>query len=111
MQVEDIELNQPSLKRQLTPPTDMDNQPPAKRSVPEGEVEGEVTMIDEASDPGEEEGADGEADEDGEACEAGEAEQPASVEVTETGELLPNNIPKVYDLFATCVSYSLVSVK
>ena len=104
MQVEDIELKESSLKRQLTPPTDMDNQPPAKRSVPEGEVEGEVTMIDEASDAGEEEGVDGEAGEAHEDGEAGEAEQPASVESMETGELLPNNMPKIYDLFATCVS-------
>jgi hypothetical protein len=135
MQVEDIELKEPSLKRQLTPPTDVDSQPPAKRSVPEEEGEEEVTMIEEASDNGEEEavngeagdnksgtgeagdGATGEAGDDndgaageagngatGEDGEAGEAEQPASVEMTETGELLPNNLPKIYDLFATCVS-------
>ena len=113
MQVEDIELKESPLKRQLTPPIDMDSQPPAKRSVPEGEVEGEVTMIDEAS---EEEGVDGEAGEvgedgeTGEDGEAGEAEQPASMEVTETGELLPNNMPKIYDLFATCVSYKFHSL-
>ena len=123
MQVEDIELKESPLKRQLTPPTDMDSQPPAKRSVPEGEVEGEVTMIDEASEeegvdgeagephgddsPASEAGEDGETGEDGE---AGEAEQPASMEVTETGELLPNNMPKIYDLFATCVSYKFHSL-
>ena len=78
MQVEDIELKEASLKRQLTPPTDMESQqPPAKRSAPEGEGEGgEVTMIEEASDGGEEPvdgednsaaGDDGEAGEDEEA--------------------------------------------
>ena len=136
MQVEDIELKEPSLKRQLTPPTDMESQqPPAKRCVPEGEGEGgEVTMIEEASDGGQatmevngeagedgdarEAGEDGdarEAGEDGDAREAGEDGdtredgQPTSVEVTETDELLPNNLPKIYDLFATCVSHSILN--
>ena len=130
MQVEDIELKEPSLKRQLTPPTDMESQqPPAKRSVPEGEGEGgEVTMIEEASDGSQEpvevngaageDGEDGDArepGEDGDAREAGEDGdtredgQPTSVEVTETDELLPNNLPKIYDLFATCVSHSILS--
>lgn len=116
MQVEDIELKEASLKRQLTPPTDMESQqPPAKRSAPEGEGEGgEVTMIEEASDGGEEpvdgdDGKAGEDEEDGEAKEDGDTEQLTSVEVTETGELLPNNLPKIYDLFATCVSRSVFS--
>ena len=108
MQVEDIELRQPSLKRQLTPPTEMDSQPPAKRSVLEGEVKGEITTDEDGVDGDASEACeDGdtvrEADEDGE---GGEAEQPTSVDMTETGELLPNNIPKIYDLFATCVSAS-----
>ena len=126
MQVEDIELKEASLKRQLTPPTDMESQqPPAKRSAPEGEGEGgEVTMIEEASNGGEEPvdgednsaagddgeaGEDEEAGEDGEAKEDGDTEQLTSVEVTETGKLLPNNLPKIYDLFATCVSRSVFS--
>lgn len=148
MQVEDTDRKQPSLKRQLTPPTDTDNQPPAKRSLQDGEVEGEITMIEEASDAGEEEPVDGEpgdncaargegepddsarnrdeagddgdggeagddgeggeAGDDGEGGEASKAEQPASVQASQTDELLPSNMPKIYDLFATCVSLNVI---
>ena len=110
MQVEDIEVKQPSLKRQLTPPTDTDNQPPAKRSVVEGEVKGETTPGEAVDGEGELET--GEADlVTGEAGEGNvvtcEAEPPASIDMSEIGELLPKNMPKIYDLFATCVSPSV----
>lgn len=132
MQVEDIELKQPSLKRQLTPPTEIDSQPPAKRSVLEGEVKGEITTgedgdVSEAHEDGDtvhkdhdivhegsEAGEDRETGENGdtvpEGGEAGKddaAEQPALTDLTDTGEILPNNMPKIYDLFATCVSMTL----
>lgn len=131
MQVEDTDKKQSSLKRQLTPPTDTDNQPPAKRSLQDGDVEGEITMIEEASDAGEEEpvdgepgdncaarregepddrdeaGGDGEGGEAGDDGEASKAEQPASVQTSQTDELLPSNMPKIYDLFATCVSLNV----
>ena len=88
MEVEDLEGDEPSLKRVHTPPDD--DGPPAKRSLTEEEDEEEVK--------GDSEAVDGEGDV--ESCD----DQVTEADVCDMDELLPKSMPKVYDLFATCVS-------
>ena len=115
MEVEDVEVQQQSLKRPLTPPTTNQCEPPSKRLLTEEEVEDQIeqkTYIDEVDgDEGDEAGEDGEAGGDGKAGESDEAgdggDSPqggAAVDSSDGDEILLNNLPKVYDLFATCVS-------
>ena len=98
MEVQDMEdVQQSSLKRPLTPPTSGDGEPPLKRSLSDEEVKGQTTYIDEVD------GGDGDGGDAGEA----EAEDPSSTTAGTNAiddDLLPTSMPKVYDLFATCVS-------
>lgn len=129
MEVEDLEDKQSSLKRPLTPPITVDDQPPAKRSPTNENVEEQVkgqsettdgtgcenNICDSVVETGEgvetcesngEIGEENSQENEGVAGEADPVEplsEPA-VDLSQAGEVLPKNLPKVYDLFATCVS-------
>ena len=108
MEVQDMEdVQQSSLKRPLTPPTSGDGEPPLKRSLSDQEVEDEVkgqtTYIDEVdAGDGREDGGAGDVE-----SEVSDAEEPSSLAAgthISDDDLLPKDMPKAYDLFATCVS-------
>ena len=124
MQVEDLEEKQLSLKRPLTPTISVNSQPPAKRFGSGEEVEGQVKgqsdnveamdgSVGEAVEQTGEDGANGDVSEvvvpavdgrHGSECEQAEPSSEPAVDLCESTDLLPSNMPKIYDLFATCVS-------
>ena len=118
IQVEDLEEKQSSLKRPLTPPINVNSAPPTKRFGSNEEVEGKVKGLSddivamdtsvvetiECTDKDDLRGV-GEVNQNvtvpgmdnGSGCEP-------AIHLRESTDLLPCNIPKIYDLFATCVS-------
>ena len=134
MHIEDRENKQPSLKRSLTPPINVTNGPPTKRFGTDKELEGQIggqsddieTMDISAAEnfectdkAGEDDpsGGVGGVDNDvivpgidtgsgGIECEQAEPPSGPAVDLSESNDLLPSNMPKIYDLFATCVSWS-----
>lgn len=99
MEVVDIEDEQPSLKRPLTPPAN-DESPPNKRPLPDDEVDGEVEG-DEVNGPEEDDDITAEA--------TPPSSEPAA-SAQDHDELLPKDLPKIYNLFATCVSIFYIFV-
>ena len=108
IEIEDLEENESShqsLKRPLTAPSNSDGEPPAKRSASDEEIRGEAKSSELTDGEGDDAMVDGEACEDDAAKPHSEEVGPVSTDLSEIDEILPKTLPRVYDLFATCVSF------